>query len=133
MEAVEGGRCFVCGNQQAKRCGGCGGLRSYCSADCQRRDWPTHKHVCKHHAAVKAMVDPINRSRGACFKTFLSEMSLEKRTTAHLVTALMTISTSSCYVSPEVATKATELIASIDGDGAIRKGMDPSVVKKLLE
>ena len=112
MEAVEGG-CFVCGNQQAKRCSGCGGLRSYGGGDCQHRDWAAHKHICKHHAAVKALVAPVNRARGACFKTFLSEMSLEKCTTSHLVMALMTISTSGYYVTADIASRASELIAII--------------------
>lgn len=45
--------CYVCSNQGAQRCGKCKSAR-YCSASCQKEDWPTHKLVCAsflNHAA----------------------------------------------------------------------------------
>lgn len=38
--------CAVCQKPSSKRCTGCG-ARRYCSVDCQKRDWPTHKAQCK--------------------------------------------------------------------------------------
>lgn len=39
--------CDVCHKENStKRCGGCKN-RTYCSVDCQRLDWPTHKHNCR--------------------------------------------------------------------------------------
>merc|ERR1719426_736513 len=29
-------------------------MKSYCSAECQRKDWPSHKKQCKSMAAAKA-------------------------------------------------------------------------------
>ena len=37
--------CAVCGTRTTKRCGKCGSVW-YCSRDCQRRDWKTHKINC---------------------------------------------------------------------------------------
>ena len=38
--------CYVCGSESAKQCTGCHTI-SYCSKDCQKKDWPYHKHSCK--------------------------------------------------------------------------------------
>jgi len=43
--------CRVCekkGSTKLKECSGCKGPR-YCSIDCQKKDWPQHKTVCKRN------------------------------------------------------------------------------------
>jgi hypothetical protein len=42
--------CTVCGKEAKEssplqRCGRCG-TATYCSSDCQRKDWAVHKHIC---------------------------------------------------------------------------------------
>lgn len=37
--------CAVCGKTGDKQCAGCRN-RKFCSADCQKSDWPSHKPVC---------------------------------------------------------------------------------------
>lgn len=37
--------CVVCTNGEAKLCARCRSV-AYCGTQCQRRDWPTHKHDC---------------------------------------------------------------------------------------
>ena len=44
--AMDSRLCHFCGVLALKRCGRCQKAR-YCSADCQRKAWPTHKTVCK--------------------------------------------------------------------------------------
>ncbi|KID74370.1 Ubiquitin carboxyl-terminal hydrolase 19 [Metarhizium brunneum] len=38
--------CTVCDKHDARLCGRCKSVR-YCSAECQKEDWPTHKLPCK--------------------------------------------------------------------------------------
>lgn len=40
------GLCQVCGAPSSQRCGRCKAA-SYCSHECQRRDWPSHKVACQ--------------------------------------------------------------------------------------
>lgn len=126
-------KCTVCEKADSKRCSGCNGLKSYCGVACQKADWKNHKYVCKYHARAAELMNSVNTLRGPCFKTFVSEMSLDKCTTASLVMALMTISVKGCYVSEEIANKATKMLDIIDLNGFIRKMIDPSSVKKILE
>ncbi len=43
-------KCLVCGKtEQIRTCGRCKAAR-YCSAGCQRLDWPYHKKACKAYA-----------------------------------------------------------------------------------
>ena len=49
------GLCFYCTGLPAPslhRCGGCQ-LVAYCSRHCQKKDWSTHKYVCKEFPVVK--------------------------------------------------------------------------------
>ena len=46
----------------AKRCGRCK-LARYCSAACQRADWPLHKTVCAHVARGVGMLDELREAR----------------------------------------------------------------------
>lgn len=39
-------RCDMCDRMDTKACAGCGAVR-YCSRECQKRGWKTHKLVCK--------------------------------------------------------------------------------------
>ncbi|KAF9448984.1 hypothetical protein P691DRAFT_668425, partial [Macrolepiota fuliginosa MF-IS2] len=39
-------RCRSSGKPKLLQCGACRVVR-YCSKDCQRADWGTHKHICK--------------------------------------------------------------------------------------
>jgi len=43
--------CWACESKEAptKSCGRCG-IATYCSKDCQKKDWPTHKITCTHEA-----------------------------------------------------------------------------------
>ena len=44
---IECARCLKRGSRtELRRCAGCKSF-SYCSKDCQRSDWPSHKRVCK--------------------------------------------------------------------------------------
>ena len=44
---IECARCLKRGSQtELRRCAGCKSF-SYCSKDCQRSDWPSHKRLCK--------------------------------------------------------------------------------------
>ncbi|WIA38952.1 hypothetical protein OEZ86_005104 [Tetradesmus obliquus] len=38
--------CKVCSKERASKCTACG-QAAYCSKDCQRQDWPSHKALCK--------------------------------------------------------------------------------------
>ncbi|KAK7534904.1 uncharacterized protein J3D65DRAFT_428085 [Phyllosticta citribraziliensis] len=38
--------CAMCGKQKARQCKRCKGIR-YCSNECQKADWPTHKLLCE--------------------------------------------------------------------------------------
>ena len=40
-------KCYVCGESPAKECTGCHHI-AYCTKNCQRIDWPFHKHSCKN-------------------------------------------------------------------------------------
>ena len=48
------GCCSKCENaaERLKLCGKCRGVK-YCSADCQKKDWPAHKWLCSQNVAVK--------------------------------------------------------------------------------
>jgi hypothetical protein len=37
--------CVQCGSEATNKCSGCLGVY-YCSKDCQKKDWPTHKQIC---------------------------------------------------------------------------------------
>ena len=39
-------KCAVCSKKSKSQCGGCK-MRRYCSRECQKADWKTHKKVCK--------------------------------------------------------------------------------------
>jgi hypothetical protein len=41
--------CFICKNPSSSRCSGCANAR-YFSTACQKKDWKTHKLVCKAFA-----------------------------------------------------------------------------------
>lgn len=43
--AIRERECFCCGNKARHKCGVCKHAR-YCSLDCQKEDWPTHKIWC---------------------------------------------------------------------------------------
>ena len=44
--------CSICGQTegQLKNCGRCG-VKKYCSAECQKMDWPRHKDQCTPRAS----------------------------------------------------------------------------------
>ena len=43
--------CEVCGRETpVKKCAGCRGVQ-YCSADCQKADWKSHKGQCQNTAS----------------------------------------------------------------------------------
>jgi hypothetical protein len=44
--------CSVCGHQSSLRCSNCIGAL-YCSVTCQRKDWKSHKVICKEAEEVK--------------------------------------------------------------------------------
>ena len=44
--------CSVCGEKSAVRCSKCLGA-FYCSVPCQKKDWKTHKVICKNAEKVK--------------------------------------------------------------------------------
>jgi len=44
--------CSSCDKPATHRCGGCISYY-YCSTDCQKSDWPTHKSICKKHQSEK--------------------------------------------------------------------------------
>ncbi|KAI8935633.1 hypothetical protein NX059_007161 [Plenodomus lindquistii] len=50
--------CQVCDKQATNKCGGCKSTKSatfYCTKDCQKQDWPSHKNVCKDRALECAL------------------------------------------------------------------------------
>lgn len=48
--------CAWCNEPSGDRCGGCK-LTSYCSKECQKNDWKTHKHICKTYAEMSPRPD----------------------------------------------------------------------------
>lgn len=38
--------CALCGRRTSSRCSQCQSV-SYCGKECQRADWPSHKHTCR--------------------------------------------------------------------------------------
>jgi hypothetical protein len=44
--------CSVCGEKSSLRCSNCLGA-FYCSIPCQKKDWKTHKVICKQAQEVK--------------------------------------------------------------------------------
>lgn len=46
MASASSATCTSCSKPAANKCGGCKTL-SYCSKDCQSKDWPNHKATCK--------------------------------------------------------------------------------------
>ena len=46
MRAFIRGHCGQCGQKSSSCCSRCQ-LVSYCSRECQKKDWKTHKKVCK--------------------------------------------------------------------------------------
>ena len=58
---IECARCLKRGSQtELRRCAGCKSF-SYCSKDCQRSDWPSHKRLCK---SIQSL-EPLNYSKKA--------------------------------------------------------------------
>ena len=54
--------CHACGFLGVRyRCSRCGTAR-YCSARCQKKHWPEHKHVCAIAAQVAARMSPTDRA-----------------------------------------------------------------------
>lgn len=52
--------CIMCNAPGASRCLGCKNA-NYCSADCQKADWQTHKLLCKQYTQVSASARPSTR------------------------------------------------------------------------
>mmetsp|Transcript_9345 Transcript_9345/g.14021 ORF Transcript_9345/g.14021 Transcript_9345/m.14021 type:complete len:257 (-) Transcript_9345:102-872(-) len=50
--------CNVCGAGASKLCSRCK-LRKYCGAECQRRDWQTHKRYCQPPAATAVQIESL--------------------------------------------------------------------------
>ncbi len=48
--------CSVCGHQSSLRCSKCLGAL-YCSVKCQRKDWKTHKVICKEAEETKKSIE----------------------------------------------------------------------------
>lgn len=53
--------CKVCGKQDAKKCGKCHRV-FYCSVECQRKDWKSHKEACNSSSQTQASVPPQNNN-----------------------------------------------------------------------
>lgn len=51
--------CAACDTAATKLCGECGSVR-YCSIDCQKTDWSTHKLLCKSYSSFDATSRPSN-------------------------------------------------------------------------
>ena len=52
---IECAPCLKRGSQtELRRCAGCKSF-SYCSKDCQRSDWPSHKRLCKSIKSLEAL------------------------------------------------------------------------------
>ena len=50
-KATNAKKCAACGDPAKSKCNRCG-LAKYCSRDCQKKDWTTHRKVCKPKPAV---------------------------------------------------------------------------------
>jgi hypothetical protein len=48
--------CSVCGEKSSLRCSNCLGA-FYCSIPCQKKDWKTHKVICKKAEKVKKSLE----------------------------------------------------------------------------
>lgn len=78
MNILVNSDCSYCGkiesnDESFKKCGNCE-LYRYCSKDCQRKDWPQHKKICKLPPGQEVLRDavskqgPLRRDKtGACF------------------------------------------------------------------
>ncbi|KAJ6520705.1 hypothetical protein DFH09DRAFT_1287438 [Mycena vulgaris] len=56
-----------CGKEADSRCSGCQSAR-YCGAECQRRDWKTHKKVCKSTPTGENGKPPTTRCTGCSLR-----------------------------------------------------------------
>jgi len=74
-----------CGKPGTKRCSRCG-QEAYCSADCQRKAWRTHKLVCQTLDSPENEIDGLLR-QGRLYSAQEKLRQLEKRT-PHLEAAL---------------------------------------------
>jgi hypothetical protein len=52
--------CRKCQKPASSRCGGCN-LSYYCSKECQKLDWKTHKPECKHKKETEDKVDELSQ------------------------------------------------------------------------
>lgn len=53
VQRYRSGSCDMCGGKALRRCSACKATQ-YCGPECQRRDWPTHKHMCPAEQTVLA-------------------------------------------------------------------------------
>ena len=58
--------CRVCGAPASFNCSSCGPHITYCSVECQKKDWTTHKGECQSNKHKRAEDDPNIPSTGAC-------------------------------------------------------------------
>jgi len=70
--------CKVCGKQDAKRCGKCR-IVFYCSVQCQRKDWKSHKEACNSKLPKQPSAPQNNSSDEKLGKAIFSQpFTLEK-------------------------------------------------------
>ncbi|KAJ7637954.1 hypothetical protein DFH06DRAFT_904745, partial [Mycena polygramma] len=65
--------CYTCsspGDPELRKCGRCGVAR-YCSTDCQRANWSSHRELCYAHAEVFDRSDHETVSRVRLFIRWL--------------------------------------------------------------
>lgn len=70
MTSIQARGCVNCGVQATKlrQCGACK-LVGYCSTECQKADWPSHKEFCKahrreHRRVIEPAVDDLGTNLG---------------------------------------------------------------------
>ena len=55
--------CSVCSKQGAKKCSRCK-FQFYCSKECQKKDWKTHKSICREISNTTAQYESTGPTRG---------------------------------------------------------------------